>query len=702
MKRALFVVILLAACKKETLHDPTLDLARIVDAGAPDLVIAPDLAKPPADLTSPPPDLIPPPPDLVITPITVSTPHWRQTFADDFRGKQGKPSDDYCFDQLLPQCHVWAGTSHNCDLTDVAGLGFYPPTKANLVAAIKLFEPAHDFAAMSEADVKTLYASIIGPRLAALDKCNWALYEMVNWMATDYAGHWSARMDASQVEVTPQGKGYLLLSATHAPVETDCIFGGTLGGPNCLLYAFAADELDIGTSYFVDTNPAAPGVYYAATGSACPQGGTLAGANCLVHAFAPNVLETADVTYWVDTDPQWPGVYYANQTYRCKDNIDYSPALGFRNLTCPILNGALMSYPFTNRRWVDADSVEHPRGHAQFQGRFEAKARIPKGLGAFPATWLMPIEGGWPYKGGEIDVMEARDAANEVYQTYHHGKCYTPADGTPIDATDSADCATKSGKSTHLSKGFTSVERTGNEFWQRDHLFAAEWRDGRIDYFINNFKVGSIEVGTTGVIDADAPPALAGFAASNFPTSPFYWILNHSTYVAPNNVASFAPQTFAIDYVRNYAACGTDNAEYCPCGGRFHEGIGCTLDGEALACPANTTAPIVTAGIYASPCQPSARRCINGGTLSGSRCIVYDFAPGLIETTLDYTIDRDPVTPNVSYDRFNNGCPFGGTDTAGTCRIATLPTDLLEVGVDYKLDKLASPPHIFYVPDFDY
>ncbi len=701
MKHCGWLLLFAVGCVGGSNESATHDLA----AGR-DLVAAPDLRSP--DLRDPTVpdllsqnDLLPPPPDLFTGPVTVSKTHWRQTFVDDFRGKEGKESDSYCFDDLAPQCHIWPGASQNCDQTDTANEGPFPPTKANLVAAIKLIEPGHDFASMSLADVKLLYGELIKTRMAALNKCNWTLYQMVNWMATDYAGHWAARFDATQVEVVPQGKGYLLLSAERAPVETDCIYGGSLGGPNCQLYAFGSGELNTGVTYWVDPNPAAPGVYYAATGSSCPVGGTLSGPNCLVKSFAPHVLEETGVTYWVDTNPSWPGVYYANQTYRCKENIDYTPALGFRNLTCPILNGGLMSYEFTNRPFVDSNSVEHKRGTMQYQGRFEAKAMVPRGTGSFPATWLMPKEGGWPYKGGEIDVMEARDNANEVYQTYHHGKCYTPADGTPIDATDSADCATKSGKSTHLAKGFTSVERTVDEFWTRDHLFAAEWKDGRIDYYINNAHIGTIEVGTLGVIDNDAPAALANFEASNFPTSPFYWILNHSTYVPPDKIASFAKQTFRIDYVKNYVACGTDNAEYCPCGGRFHEGIGCSLDGDPLVCPSGVATPTVTGGIYQSPCQPSTRRCVNGGTPDVGRCIVHRFAPGQIESTIDYWVDADPKWPGVYYAKIGNACPYGGSGTVN-CQIVGFPADVLETGVDYGIDKTANPPLVYYVQDFDY
>jgi len=621
--------------------------------------------------------------------VHVSRTHWKKTFGDEFRGKTGKPSDDYCFDVLKPQCHIWPGGNFDCDQQDNPNEGPFPPTRANMVAAIKLFDRSHDFGTLSLPEVKSLYGQILDERLAGLDKCTWTLYTMVNWMATDYAGHWSARFDASQVEVDTSGKGTLELSATYAPVDASCIFGGSGGDPNCQIVGFQPGVLTPGVHYWVDPDPRWAGVYYAPVGGACPYGGTFSGVNCFVYGFQPNVLEPHDVAYWADADARWPGVYYANRTYACRDNIDYSPNLGFRNLTCPILDGGLNSYPPQHSSWVDGGGTPHTGGATQFQGRFEAKARIPKGLGAFPATWLMPTEGGWPYDGGEIDVMEARDAADEIYQTFHSGRCYRAGTATEIDADDSGDCTAKGGVTTHMSKGYTILDRQTDEFWKRDHLFAVEWTgDGnsaRLDYYINNVKTGSVTVGMNATLDAGAPPSLAPFSSENFPSSPFYWILNHSTWVAPDKQASFAQQVFQIDYVRNYVACGSDEHEYCPTGGTFREGVGCDRGDH--------TAP------YASPCQPATRTCVNGGDAVGSRCRAWTFEANQVRGGVAYWVDADPRWPGVFYAKVNGGCPYGGSGTVN-CQLVGLPGDVLETGVSYVVDTSTTPPGIFYTPDF--
>jgi len=617
-------------------------------------------------------------------PVTVSRKHWRLTFEDEFKGPQGAPSDDYCFSELPPQCHVWPGGSHHCDQSDVQGEGFYPPLRTNLLQALGLFFPAADLTPKTTPELRQLYGQLIRDRLADLDKCSWTLYTMVNWMATDYQGRWSARFDATQVAVDARGKGRLDLFATHAPLEASCIFGGSGGAPNCQIVGFPAGHLKVGVSYWVDPDPRWAGVYYAPTNGTCPHGGTFTGVNCIVHTFPTNQLEARGVAYWADADPRWPGVYYANQKFACRDNIDYSPSLGFRNLTCPILNGGMMSYLTESRPYTGPEGTRL-RGFEQQRGRFEVKAKIPKGVGAFPAAWLMPKSGGWPYDGGEIDIVEARDNADEVYQTYHHGRCYLASTGAEIDATDSADCTTKGGVTTHLSMGFTTDPRTNDEFWRRDHLFAVEWTQtqagDRLDYYVNNVRIGTIEPGTVGRIDAGAPAHLATFAASNFPTTPFYWILNHSTYVAPDKQATFQQQTFQIDYVRNFVECGTDHAEYCPDGGTFTEGLGCQREGR----------------YHPSPCEPAVRECVNGGTRDGARCRVWRFEPDQLVAGVSYWVDADPRWPGVFYNKVSGGCPHGGAGEVN-CQLLGFADDLLEPGVIYTVD--VSNAAVYYTPDF--
>ncbi|MFT7582872.1 MAG: hypothetical protein ACI9MR_004557, partial [Myxococcota bacterium] len=616
-------------------------------------------------------------------PVVVAKPHWRTQFFDDFRGKTGAPSDDYCFDVLKPQCHVWpGGNSHRCDQTDVNG-ELFPPMGANMAASIALMDPSEETTGLSEAEIQALYGDLIEARLANLNKCNWTMYEMVNWMSTDYAGHWAAKFDASQVEVDTRGKGYLKLSATRAHVQANCIYGGVGGDPNCQVQSFADGVLSPAVTYWVDPNPAYPGVYYARIDGGCPYGGSV-GVNCLVYSFPPNFLEATDVSYWADPDPRWPGVYYANATYRCKENIDYTPSLGFRGLACPVLNGGVMSRTFDNHPWVDGDGAEHMRGFMQQNGRFEAKVRIPAGTGSFPAAWLMPESGGWPYDGGEIDVMESRDPGHHVFQTYHTGKCYNPANNQQVVASGNADCKSQGYETAHMSKGYITDEREAGEFRDRDHVFAVEWVGDQITWFINDKLTGSIAVGTEANVTAGTLPAgLNVLDAGNFPFRPFYWILNHSTYVPDDKLDGFSQQTVWFDYVRTQVQCGADNSEYCPDGGVFSEGFGCVLGDH----------------VRPSPCQPADGRCVAGGEVEGARCRLWTFEFGDLNGTIpSYWVQRDPA--GVYYRGSGGTCHYGGVWDGEFCRLMDLDEDLLEAGVDYVVDRSATPTGIFYTPDF--
>ncbi len=98
-------------------------------------------------------------------------------------------------------------------------------------------------------------------------------------------------------------------------------------------------------------------------------------------------------------------------------------------------------------------------------GRIEARAKLPKGRGIWPAIWMLPTKweyGNWP-KSGEIDIMEAVGyLPDSVYGTIHTG-AFNHSIGTqssqPMYYTD-------------LSDTF--------------HVYAINWYKDRIDFFIDN------------------------------------------------------------------------------------------------------------------------------------------------------------------------------------------------------------------------
>ena len=68
------------------------------------------------------------------------------------------------------------------------------------------------------------------------------------------------------------------------------------------------------------------------------------------------------------------------------------------------------------------------RGKKDFKyGRIEVRAKLPKGVGTWPAIWMMPTDsvyGDWP-KSGEIDIMEhVGFDQNRIHGTLHTEKYY--------------------------------------------------------------------------------------------------------------------------------------------------------------------------------------------------------------------------------------------------------------------------------------
>lgn len=64
------------------------------------------------------------------------------------------------------------------------------------------------------------------------------------------------------------------------------------------------------------------------------------------------------------------------------------------------------------------------RGLADFRyGRFEARIRVPRGQGIWPAFWMLPTDsqyGGWA-AGGEIDIIETINVPLDAHGTIHFG-----------------------------------------------------------------------------------------------------------------------------------------------------------------------------------------------------------------------------------------------------------------------------------------
>ena len=162
-------------------------------------------------------------------------------------------------------------------------------------------------------------------------------------------------------------------------------------------------------------------------------------------------------------------------------------------------------------------------------GRFEVKAKVPKGQGYLPAFWLMAndenVYGQWP-RCGEIDCMEVMGQdTNKLYGTIHYGNPHAESQGT---------YTIKEGPS--FSDGF--------------HTFTCDWEPGKITWYVDGIKYHE---------ESNWHSTTEGQGTLTYPApfdQPFYIILNLAvggSWVGnPNEETNFDNNPYVVDYVRVY------------------------------------------------------------------------------------------------------------------------------------------------------
>ncbi|HEY3756681.1 MAG TPA: family 16 glycosylhydrolase [Opitutaceae bacterium] len=163
-------------------------------------------------------------------------------------------------------------------------------------------------------------------------------------------------------------------------------------------------------------------------------------------------------------------------------------------------------------------------------GRLECRARIPSGVGLWPAFWALGSDlgtAGWP-ACGEIDCLEwvgqypSQVAGSLNFTNYNSGTALT------------ADYILSSGV-----------------FGDAYHVFAVDWYPGEIVFSVD------------GVVYEDRKQSSLP-AGSAWPyDQPFFLIMNLAVggnWPGPPNSATVFPQDFRVDYVRIYALPATPPA----------------------------------------------------------------------------------------------------------------------------------------------
>ena len=170
---------------------------------------------------------------------------------------------------------------------------------------------------------------------------------------------------------------------------------------------------------------------------------------------------------------------------------------------------------------------------SQTYGRFEARIKIPRGQGIWPAFWMLgdDIEkpasdkSGWP-ACGEIDIMENIGKEPVLVHGTIHGPGYSGANGI----------------------GDPYALPSGQPFADDFHLFAVEWEPNVIRFYVDDHLYATR-------VPADLPKA-----AKWVYDHPFFLLLNVAVgggWPGNPDASSIFPQAMLVDYVRVYERTGS-------------------------------------------------------------------------------------------------------------------------------------------------
>jgi beta-glucanase (GH16 family) len=160
---------------------------------------------------------------------------------------------------------------------------------------------------------------------------------------------------------------------------------------------------------------------------------------------------------------------------------------------------------------------------SQAYGRFEARIKIPRGQGIWPAFWMLGADIGetpWP-ASGEIDIMENIGKEPALVHGTIHGPGYSGANG--IGA----------------AYALPGDQRFADDF----HVFAVEWEPNAIRFYVDDHLYATrtptdLPQGTKWVYD-----------------HPFFLLLNVAVgggWPGKPDPTTVFPQTMLVDYVRVY------------------------------------------------------------------------------------------------------------------------------------------------------
>ena len=237
-----------------------------------------------------------------------------------------------------------------------------------------------------------------------------------------------------------------------------------------------------------------------------------------------------DFTKWEKEENNYGGGNNERQAYRTDSKY------------CVVKDGMLNMHVYRDPH-TTSDGKKQPYSSARIRtqkrgdwqyGRFEIRAKMPKGQGIWPAVWMLPTEskyGGWA-ACGEIDIIESRGSAvDETTGALHFGGAWP--------------------RNAHVAHSYKFPAKDAAEDF---HIYTLEWTAHEIKWFVDG-KLCKTRTKDEWFSEAAKENPLAPF------DQPFHMSINvavdgrffENTRQKADMIAPDAfPQTLQIDYVRVY------------------------------------------------------------------------------------------------------------------------------------------------------
>lgn len=198
-----------------------------------------------------------------------------------------------------------------------------------------------------------------------------------------------------------------------------------------------------------------------------------------------------DLAKWnYDTEANATGWYNHEQQYYAAKRLENSRVEGGKLILTARKESLTTAQDFGNQKYTSARLIT--RGKASWTyGFFEVRAKLPGGVGTWPAIWMLGTVGQWP-DCGEIDIMEqVGKAPDKVHGTIHNrSTAGTCGNGSEIQLPDA--CTAFHNYQLTWTSEDLSIGVDGKIFhtYKNQQNGTASWPFDQPQYLLLNLAVG--------------------------------------------------------------------------------------------------------------------------------------------------------------------------------------------------------------------